>query len=100
MSSSGGARASAVAIDVGACVDCGRCITICPTDVFRKDEVSGKAFVAFAEDCHVCFLCVEDCEPKAISLDHSVGNRRHRSVYADLGPEDLVLTPEAGVKTY
>lgn len=90
---------SAVSIDAAKCDGCGRCVTICPTDVMRMDAATGKARVAYPEDCHVCFLCVEDCKPRAISLDHSVANHRHHSVYADLEPERLVLTPE-GARRY
>ncbi len=91
---------SPVIIDASLCDGCARCVTICPTDVMRMDAAGGKAVVTYPEDCHVCFLCVEDCKPRAISLDHSLANHRHRSVYADLADEQLVLAPEAGAKRY
>lgn len=94
------AAASPVTIDAALCTGCRRCVTICPTDVFRMDEGAGKAHVAFPRDCHVCFLCVDDCEVKAISLDHSVANDRHRSVYADLAPERLALAADASGRKF
>lgn len=89
---------SPVSIDAALCDGCKRCVTICPTDVMRMDEATGKAWPAFARDCHVCFLCVEDCAPRAISLDPSVGNPRHRSVYHDLDESLLSLTPKSATR--
>jgi NAD-dependent dihydropyrimidine dehydrogenase PreA subunit len=93
-----GANKDPVTIDSALCTGCQRCVVICPTDVMRMDDASGKAIVAFPEDCHACFLCVEDCEPRAIALDPSVANARHRSVYADLDDAALVLRPAANAK--
>lgn len=84
---------SAVTIEEARCEGCKRCFCICPTDVFRITE-AGKAFVAFPTDCHVCFLCVDDCPSSAISLDPSIGHGRHSSIYADYHLNDLVYMPD------
>lgn len=95
---SGVAKKDPVTIDAALCTGCRRCVVICPTDVMRMNAAGDKAIVAFPEDCHACFLCVEDCEPRAISLDPSVANARHRSVYADLDDEALVLRSATAAK--
>jgi NAD-dependent dihydropyrimidine dehydrogenase PreA subunit len=85
--------ANAVTIDEMKCSGCKRCREICPTDVFAIGE-NGRAFVAHGADCHVCFLCVDDCPERAISLDPSVANSRQSSIYADYDLNALVYVPE------
>ena len=55
-----------VKIDGVVCTGCGACVDSCPTDVIRQDTESRKAYVAYAEDCQVCFLCEFDCPVDAI----------------------------------
>ena len=51
------------------CVGCGKCVTICPMNVFEMGE--GKSIPKRAIDCTHCLLCVENCPQKAISVEHS-----------------------------
>jgi NAD-dependent dihydropyrimidine dehydrogenase PreA subunit len=81
-----------VTIDAALCDGCGVCVDSCPTDVLRMDAASGKAVVAYPRDCHVCFLCHNDCPPKAITVEHSGKSTRRRSVYDIHGFEGEALT--------
>jgi NAD-dependent dihydropyrimidine dehydrogenase PreA subunit len=47
---------------------CRRCIEDCPTDVFALDPKTGKARVAYPEDCWECLLCEHECPGKAIKI--------------------------------
>lgn len=49
-----------VIIHEEACTGCGVCVEVCPPDVLRMGP-SGKAYVAYPDDCQACFLCVIDC---------------------------------------
>lgn len=51
-------------IDYEKCTDCGICYVICPLDVFRR--VGRKVYIAYAEDCMVCYLCEMDCPEDCI----------------------------------
>lgn len=57
-----------VKVDENACTGCEVCVESCPMDVLRMDEVKGKAYPAFLEDCQICFLCQMDCPREAISV--------------------------------
>jgi NAD-dependent dihydropyrimidine dehydrogenase PreA subunit len=58
-------------IDQDICTGCGRCVTICPTDVLSMSP-EGKAYARYEEDCCVCMLCVTDCPVKCITVDFRV----------------------------
>ncbi|MBI4320616.1 MAG: ferredoxin family protein [Chloroflexi bacterium] len=59
-------------IDAEQCNGCGLCFDWCPVDVIRMDEDSGKAYIAYPNDCHVCYLCEEACNVGAIVVDPEV----------------------------
>ena len=50
------------------CVQCGACVSICPTDaLYVKDRHTME--VAFDSDkCIACELCVDPCPPRAIEV--------------------------------
>ena len=80
-----------VVIDRSRCDGCGKCLDACPTQVFVRDA-SGTVVVRHPRDCHVCFLCVPDCPPQAITVSWDAPNARHRSIY-DVLEIDLTSLP-------
>jgi NAD-dependent dihydropyrimidine dehydrogenase PreA subunit len=56
-----------VEVNKAACTGCNVCIETCPTDVLRLDNES-KAYVAYEEDCQVCFICQWDCVFEAVTV--------------------------------
>lgn len=55
-------------VDQDLCNGCSICIQDCPMDVFRMDEETEKAYVAYPNDCMACCLCEDECSPGAIAL--------------------------------
>jgi NAD-dependent dihydropyrimidine dehydrogenase PreA subunit len=54
-----------------ACVGCGRCLEVCPHQVFR---MSGKkADIVDLDACMECGACALNCPVKAISVKSGVG---------------------------
>ncbi|MFA4967024.1 MAG: NIL domain-containing protein [Candidatus Margulisiibacteriota bacterium] len=53
------------------CVQCGACVSICPTGaLYIKDKNTME--VAFdAEKCIACELCIRPCPPRAIEVHYS-----------------------------
>ncbi|MCD8310032.1 MAG: nitroreductase family protein, partial [Prevotellaceae bacterium] len=56
-------------IDAALCRRCGRCLTVCPNEIFSgaKGEVPQ---VTHAEACIACGHCVDVCTGSAISHEH------------------------------
>jgi DNA-directed RNA polymerase subunit D len=50
-----------------ACNGCGKCAEECPRNILSVDE-SGRAKALNIVECSLCKLCVEACEPRAISV--------------------------------
>ena len=80
-----GATQAKITIDPQTCTGCGLCLLSCPVDVIRLDLVSNKAVVAYGNDCHVCYLCEDDCPEKSITLSHDISNSRRFSTYDQFG---------------
>ena len=55
-------------IDLKKCIGCGICVNSCEADVIRIDEATGKAVIAYQNDCTLCAWCEEDCPQKAIHI--------------------------------
>jgi len=48
-----------VIIDIEKCIDCGACISLCPTDALHMDE---KELLEYSlEKCIGCLLCIDSC---------------------------------------
>jgi len=53
-----------VIVDIENCIDCGACISLCPTDAlyFNNEERLGFSY----ESCIGCLLCLDSCPRYAI----------------------------------
>lgn len=58
-------------LDRQACIGCGRCIEVCPHQVFHLAQ--GKAAVADRDSCMECGACAKNCPASAITVDSGVG---------------------------
>jgi formate hydrogenlyase subunit 6/NADH:ubiquinone oxidoreductase subunit I len=53
-----------VIVDLDLCIDCGACISLCPTDALH---INGKERLEFSyETCIGCLLCLDSCPRFAI----------------------------------
>ncbi|KAF0220441.1 MAG: 4Fe-4S [Geobacteraceae bacterium] len=54
-----------------ACIGCGRCVEVCPHQVFRLAQQ--KARIADRDACMECGACKRNCPVAAIEVDAGVG---------------------------
>ena len=55
-------------IDRELCNRCGKCVDICPADVFCGSEKGEIPVVAYPDECWHENACVQDCPVRAIKL--------------------------------
>ncbi len=53
-------------IDHQKCIDCGKCIEVCPTDILREGQ--GRPRAAYPDECWHCGVCMMDCPTDAIRM--------------------------------
>ena len=58
-------------IDAENCVNCGKCVKICPLDVLREGKTTPE--IVYREDYQSCFLCIIYCPKHAITVDTERG---------------------------
>jgi NAD-dependent dihydropyrimidine dehydrogenase PreA subunit len=47
---------------------CGRCVEVCPVNVFESGGQRPVTLDENEDECTLCGLCLEACEPKAILI--------------------------------
>ena len=58
-------------LDQPTCIGCGRCVEVCPHQVFLIDN--RKASLADKDACMECGACAINCPVDAITVDSGVG---------------------------
>jgi len=53
------------------CTGCGRCLEVCPHEVFQL--AGHKAWIADRDACMECGACARNCPTSAIAVDAGVG---------------------------
>ncbi len=53
-------------IEIGACTGCGKCVEVCPRNVFTMEGNEAKATNTL--ECSLCKLCIEACEVGAVKV--------------------------------
>lgn len=56
-----------IIVDELKCIDCGACVSLCPTDALSLDKEARLEFSK--EKCIGCLLCVDTCPRLAIVVD-------------------------------
>jgi NAD-dependent dihydropyrimidine dehydrogenase PreA subunit len=62
---------STLKLDTEKCIGCGRCMEVCPHQVFSLGE--GKAVVTDLDACMECGACARNCPVNALFVDFGVG---------------------------
>ena len=65
------ANVVSLALDEEKCIGCGRCLEVCPHEVFVL--ASGKAQITDRDACMECGACAKNCSPEAITVQAGVG---------------------------
>ena len=58
-------------LDAGACIGCGRCLEVCPHQVFELDRQ--RARIVDLDACMECGACARNCPVTVLRVDAGVG---------------------------
>ena len=58
-------------LDQASCIGCGRCLEVCPHQVFSQAEK--KVAISDLDSCMECGACARNCPIAAIKVDSGVG---------------------------
>jgi ferredoxin len=76
----------------GRCINCGRCLEVCPHAVFGQAEA--RVRLASPERCMECGACQLNCEAGAIAVDSGVGCAQAMIKAALTGSKDVTCGPD------
>src|SRR3954453_15201496 len=68
-----------VVVDDAKCIaekGCTVCVDVCPLDVLRISDMTGKAYMAY-DECWYCMPCEADCPTGAVTVNIPVRLRYH-----------------------
>lgn len=60
-----------VDVDMAACTgiaQCGGCVRVCPVSIFQKNCGKPEVVEKNLDECILCELCLQSCDPGAISI--------------------------------
>ena len=60
-----------IKVDWNECVQCGACVSICPTGALYVSDRKIMKIDFDAEKCIACELCIKPCPPRAIEVHYS-----------------------------
>jgi len=61
----------ALDVDMAACVGiarCGGCVRVCPVSIFQKNGDKPAVVEKNLDECILCELCLQSCDPGAITI--------------------------------
>lgn len=79
-------------IDRESCIKCGKCVVVCPAQIFSQKEKGGVVEINSIESCILCGHCVAVCPTESIFHSSFPKDKVHRTDYSQLPtPEQLML---------
>ncbi len=60
-----------IRVDGASCICCGRCVKVCPSQIFVQEKAGGSVALSKPGNCIVCGHCVAACPTGAVRMRNS-----------------------------
>ena len=78
------------------CIRCGRCVKVCPSQIFVQEKAGGDVTLHKPENCIVCGHCAAACPTGAVEHADFPAEKVHSIDYAALPTPFMQLAKESG----
>ena len=79
-------------IDQESCIKCGKCVRVCPSDIFTLERAGETIGLVRVESCIVCGHCVDVCPTGSVSHSEFPPEKTHTIDYSQMPtPEQVML---------
>ena len=79
-----------IAIENDKCIACGRCVDICPANIFSKEEK--RITLQYEDSCIGCGHCVSVCPQESISHSLFPIEKQHKFSYENYPSPEAMMT--------
>lgn len=81
-----------IRVNDSSCICCGRCVKVCPSQIFVQEKAGGDVTLHKPENCIVCGHCVAACPTGSVEHAEFPAERVHAADYAAMPtPEQVEL---------
>lgn len=80
-----------IEIEQSSCIRCGKCVKVCPTNIFVQDGVKADVEIAHPQECIACGHCVSVCPTGSVKHSLFPAERVHVIDYQAMPAPDQVM---------
>lgn len=83
-------------IEKNSCIVCGKCVKVCPSDIFTQRKAGGMVEIVNVDSCIACGHCVAVCPTDSVRHSEFPAEKVHTIDYSQLPtPEQMMLLSKA-----